>query len=255
MINVNQDTASQTPSRNSPSSTQLSPDSRQLLQRGVGSKQVGQNGASHHQPLQNASTASQTTQTNSGNRADRQQENKTFNTSQKLAVLDQVLTQVEEREQVRTKSSLQSQPQTAASQTRHQQVQEVGQDQGVTPPAAGRTRKEGLKAGPISVEAGAGLQYVEQEKSPEIPPDVDKYIKKVGQNKIQPPQEVVVADQSEQTAQSQYAAEPAAVLPITQETEQKGKRKSPKLSIRWLVEWSRKIIKMFSGKVIYRQAA
>jgi len=42
-------------------------------------------------------------------------------------------------------------------------------------------------------------------------------------------------------------------LPITKKEDKEGRKKSPKYSFRWLVEWSHKIIKVFAGKVIYRQ--
>jgi hypothetical protein len=45
------------------------------------------------------------------------------------------------------------------------------------------------------------------------------------------------------------------VLPITPATEDAGERKNPKWSIRWLVEWSRKLMKAFSGKIIYREVS
>jgi hypothetical protein len=43
------------------------------------------------------------------------------------------------------------------------------------------------------------------------------------------------------------------VLPITEEVEEAGKKKNPNFSIRWLVEWSQRIIKMFAGKVVYKR--
>lgn len=104
------------------------------------------------------------------------------------------------------------------------------------------------------VESGANLQFVEAEKSPEIPPEVDKYLKRVEKDQSQLPKKIIVADQQQDLPdQDQYQAKPVIVLPITPEVEDKGKRKSPKFSIRWLVEWSRKIVKMFAGQVIYRQ--
>jgi hypothetical protein len=103
-----------------------------------------------------------------------------------------------------------------------------------------------------TVEAGA-LQMVEQERTPEISPEVEAYIQKVQDHQNQAPKEVVIADGSQGSSQTAYPSKPVVVLPITAQMEKDGATKSPKFSIRWLVEWSHKIIKMFVGKVIYRQ--
>jgi hypothetical protein len=106
------------------------------------------------------------------------------------------------------------------------------------------------------IEVVGSSQAVEQEPSPELSPEVEKYIKKVKNNQIQPPKEVVVANQdTAPTSQSQYVSKPVIVLPITPQLEKKGQRKPPKFSIRWLVAWSQKIMKKFVGEVIYRQPA
>ena len=98
------------------------------------------------------------------------------------------------------------------------------------------------------------VQYVEEEKSPELSPEVEKFIQDVQKNQDKAPKEIVIADQSSSLpADDQYVAEKVVVLPITPDIEKLGKNKSPKLSIRWLVEWSQKIVKMFQGKVIYQQ--
>lgn len=69
------------------------------------------------------------------------------------------------------------------------------------------------------------------------------------------PPEVVIADGSQtQPAERNYPAQPVVVLPITPAEEKTGERKNPKFSVRWLVEWSRKLMKMFTGKVVYRPA-
>lgn len=101
------------------------------------------------------------------------------------------------------------------------------------------------------IEAG-GLQYVEQEPTPEISPEVEAYIKKVEEQKIEAPQEVVIADGTQGSADTNYPSQPVVVLPYTKKTEEEGKKKSPKFSIRWLVEWGQKIVKMFVGKVVYK---
>lgn len=104
-----------------------------------------------------------------------------------------------------------------------------------------------------SVDVGGAVQHVEVEKNPEIPTEVEGFLQRVEDFSAKPPQEVVIADGTNEQATANYPSRPVIVLPITQEEEKKGKNKSPRNSIRWLVEWSHKIVKMFAGKVIYRQ--
>ncbi len=104
-----------------------------------------------------------------------------------------------------------------------------------------------------AVDQAGGVQYVETEKSHELPPEVEGFIKKVEDNVDQIPQEIVIADQ--QTGQSlpRVLAQPVVVLPITSKMEEEGKKKPLTYSIRWLIEWSWKMMKRFSGKVVYRE--
>ncbi|MBP9819758.1 hypothetical protein KBC79_03390 [Candidatus Woesebacteria bacterium] len=120
----------------------------------------------------------------------------------------------------------------------------------------GPTAKEHLATASIDqsiVDAGGGVQYVEQEPVPEIPVEVESFIQRVENHQQTAPQEIVIADGTQGNAQTHYPSKPVVVLPITEEIEKEGESKSPRFSVRWLVEWSHKIIKMFAGKVIYRQ--
>jgi hypothetical protein len=104
------------------------------------------------------------------------------------------------------------------------------------------------------VESGAGLQQVEYEPAPELPVEVESFLEKVEDRQEEMPDEIVIADGSTSLSMAhQPVKKPVIVLPITPEIEAAGQKKSPHWSIRWLTEWSRKIIKMFSGKVVYRQ--
>lgn len=117
------------------------------------------------------------------------------------------------------------------------------------------SRKEAEVGLQTSVEQAAGIQVVEAEKSPELSPEVEKYLQEVHDDKDQAPKEIAIADEiANLPTQNQFVSEPVIVVPITPEIERRGKRKSPKFSIRWLVEWSQKIIKMFAGKVVYMEA-
>jgi len=105
----------------------------------------------------------------------------------------------------------------------------------------------------IAVDAARSAQQVEVEPTPEIPPEVESYLQKVEDHSETAPEEIVIADGSNtQPNDHNYPSQPVVVLPITPEIEKKGARKNPRFSVRWLVEWSKKIMKVFSGKVIYR---
>lgn len=170
--------------------------------------------------------------------------------SQKLEIFSRVLDQVE------------AQPtQVAASDGLIGQtlLQTVSQNDTLNPQQGGvSTAKERLEntSSPDQgvVDGGAGITYVEQERSAEIPVEVESYLQKVEDHSQDQPHEVVIADGTTEQSGTAYPSRPVIVLPITQQTEEEGLKKSPKFSIRWLVEWSQKVIKMFAGKVIYREA-
>lgn len=105
-----------------------------------------------------------------------------------------------------------------------------------------------------SVDLVGGLQQVEQERAPEISPEVESFISEVGEHPDQLPQEIVITNQAAPVATTKYLATPVVILPITPEVEKVGAKKSAQFSVRWLVEWSHKIIKIFPGKVIYKEA-
>ncbi len=127
----------------------------------------------------------------------------------------------------------------------------------LNPTTSTRTTKESLGAvtpdNTAQAEAGGGVQAVEQEKNPELSPEVEGFINKVENNADQLPKEIVIADAIKNLPQNHPLPKQAVIiLPITPDVEEEGAKKSPKFSVRWLVEWSRKVMKMFVGKVIYR---
>ena len=190
--------------------------------------------------------------------------------AQKLDLFEQVLDQVEEQPLQLAPTAPVAQASTPPAPAQPSVQPPVGTviDQALpyalqatdplNPPQAGHsTAKERVEstAAPdtSTIDAGTGVQYVEQEKSPEIPVEVESYLKKVESHADSQPHEVVIADGSIEQAGTAYPSRPVIVLPITEEIEEEGQKKSPKFSVRWLVEWSHKIIKMFAGKVIYRE--
>lgn len=107
---------------------------------------------------------------------------------------------------------------------------------------------------PDSQVVDTGLtQQIELEKTPELPVEVEGFLKKVDDLSNQKPPEIFIADGTQESAAVSYPSRPVVVLPITEEVEKAGAHKNTTFSIRWLIEWSRKIMKLFAGKVIYRQ--
>jgi hypothetical protein len=98
-----------------------------------------------------------------------------------------------------------------------------------------------------------GIQMAEQEPMGELSPEVAAYLQKVETHPGQLPQQIVIADQSQPSPTTPYLKKTVIVLPITKETEQKSALKGTNFSIRWLVEFSRKVMRAFSGSVIYRE--
>lgn len=126
----------------------------------------------------------------------------------------------------------------------------------LNPPAGtpATTAKESLAAAAperIQVDVGSGLQAVESEPpANELPVEVEGFLQEVKQNQEQLPHEIVIAGD---TAQLQQVTppRPVIVLPITEDVEKAGRRKGTQWSVRWLVEWSRRLMKMFKGDVVY----
>ncbi len=106
-----------------------------------------------------------------------------------------------------------------------------------------------------TVEVAAGIQQVETEKSVEIPPEIEAYLKEVEDHENQLPHEIVIAEEAMRAAdQQQHIPQPAIVLPITAKEEKIGEKQDSSFSLRWLVEFSHKIMRMFRGKTVYRSA-
>ncbi len=198
--------------------------------------------------------------------------NKQISTAQKLDILNAVLDEVYEADrqvttdkegQLNSTTNLDQNQVTGSVEPSPQEEAQVADDHSKQPAQVAEPpqeqiisggRKESLEGSSTSPELAGSLQYVEHEKSPEVPAEVEKYIKKVEDNKVRAPEEIVVADQGGAVRDGQkYMSEPVVIIPITPEIEVQGQKKPPKFSVRWLVEWSHKIVKMFSGRAIYRQ--
>jgi hypothetical protein len=197
----------------------------------------------------------------------------TSKVSDQLQVLDQVLTEVEQQRQVvadpapaqPAPAQLPAAPNLAADH--RQQVGMVVQaapaavNQTMTAIQTAQAAAQGASAKEVApvnqnvaVETGAGVQYVEVEPTPEISPELSEYMQHVENHANQEAQEIVVAeDQQQVPLASHYPKQSVVVLPVSVDQDKQGGKKSPKHSFRWLVEWSRKLMKIFSGKIIYRE--
>lgn len=125
----------------------------------------------------------------------------------------------------------------------------------LNPPVATPGLKEQERSGIQVVEPSAdlpsGVQAVEVERSPELPPEVAKFVEEVQEHEAQMPKEIVIADHSGQTGSPTLVPKPVIVLPVTQQQVQQGKHAKVNSSLRWLSEWSERIMKMFGGSVVY----
>lgn len=205
--------------------------------------------------------------------------------AQSLDVLDQILNQVEAEKAARVASTAKppesqltapvaesvatNQPLTpmamapqavplAVDQAVTQQTQQFNQTVGSSSAKESLTTtvvgaSEQPAAAPL--EIGQGLQVVEQEAVPEnLPVEVEGFIQEVENHQEVQPHEIVVADDRVQLQAPSLSMKPVVVLPITPDLEEVGEKKNHTWSLRWLVEWSHKLMKMFNGKIIYREA-
>ncbi|MBP7875464.1 hypothetical protein KA012_00525 [Candidatus Woesebacteria bacterium] len=102
-------------------------------------------------------------------------------------------------------------------------------------------------------ESGGKLTSVEAERSAEISPEVEKYLQRVERDQESPAEELAKLIPTVLAPTEPAPTEVARVLPVTKQMAAIGHKKSPTFSVRWLVEWSDKLIKMFRGKAVYRK--
>lgn len=97
-----------------------------------------------------------------------------------------------------------------------------------------------------------GIAYVEQEPNNlEIPVEVEGFLERVADHVDKLPQELVIQGNNIALNQAQPIKQAVIMLPISEEDEKKARGKNPTWSIAWLVSWSQKIIKKFTGQVVY----
>ncbi|MDQ3008933.1 MAG: hypothetical protein M3Q81_05080 [bacterium] len=173
--------------------------------------------------------------------------------AEKLLLLDEVLSEVEQQAEAEAEAVVPAEELAIPNEgviTQAWSQSMSAEPQTLNPPQAHSTAKEALVVTPL-VEAGVSNQVVEVEPTPELPVEVEGYIQHVTDHQNQLPQEIIIADDSAPVLSPIAQMRPVIVLPITPEIEKEGEKKNPQWSVKWLVEWSHKIMKMFSGKVVY----
>lgn len=107
-----------------------------------------------------------------------------------------------------------------------------------------------------SIEAGVA----ETAPSPEMA-ELSKELQEVGKETKEQREQAMIAEKQQQisdlaasvTTPVAVSNKPVVVLPITEKSKEEAKFKSTKYSVKWLVEWCKKIAKVFSGAVIYKE--
>jgi len=156
---------------------------------------------------------------------------------ERLALLDQVLTETEQAssvfDQVMPAAIIASDPLNP---------------QGAVSSSARKPETVATNSSPQ--EAGL-IGQVEYEPSSELPVEVEGFLERVEDHADKLPQEIVIADEHAQLLPQSHPTQTVIMLPITEQDEE-NPAKDVKLSLTWLLEWSHKIIKKFVGKVVYR---
>lgn len=115
-----------------------------------------------------------------------------------------------------------------------------------------------------AAEAGAGIENNSESLSTAESSEVQELTKELQEvSKETKEQREQALIQEKQRAINDLAAasatpvaitdKPVVVLPITAKSREEAKFKSTKYSVKWLWEWSQKIIKMFAGAVVYKE--
>jgi len=191
-----------------------------------------------------------------------------INTSQALDTLDQVISQVEatgvaqqievnDQQPVISEGDLNDQSNDLGPLPQATVQAALSQTDTLNPVTPARIAKETIEVkttNPLET-ASANQQAIEVEKAKEmeIPVEVEAYVQKVVDSKDQLPEEIVVADDNANLTPKDYPKMPVVVLPLTPQQDEEGQKKPASYSLRWLVELSHKLMKIFSGAVIYRE--
>lgn len=118
------------------------------------------------------------------------------------------------------------------------------------PTPVGSAQKESLLSTSVAEIHPGMTSTVEVEPQKELSPEIESFIEEVTDHQNQLPQEIVIADGNVSLSPMQYPAQPVIVIPMTEEKAIEAEKKGPEFSIKWLVKYCEKVIKMFHN-VIY----
>lgn len=169
----------------------------------------------------------------------------TANTSDQLTVLENIIAEVEATPPEQNSPIAQVVPQVINQAT---DTLNVPQATG----SAGRPEYGSSTSSDLAPEVAGHVQTVDHEPSPELSPEVEGYLEAVENHAEQQPEEIVIADGSLPTQHSALPAKKVVVLPVSEEETRAARFKNPTWSVKWLVSWSERLIKMFQGSVVYR---
>lgn len=101
---------------------------------------------------------------------------------------------------------------------------------------------------------------VEAASSPEVA-ELSKELQEVSKETKEQREQAMIKEKQQQisdlaanaTAPVAVSDKPVVVLPITAKSKEEAKFKSTKYSVKWLLEWCKKIAKIFSGAVVYKE--
>lgn len=132
---------------------------------------------------------------------------------------------------------------------------EAAQQQVPVQPANRSVSKESIVGSSMIApqELPGGMQYADIEPVPEISPEIEKFLQHAQEQPDKLPEEIVqAAAQFHQENVNLAAPQAVKVLPVTKLQAEEGEKKNPSFALRWLVEFSNKVSRLFAGKSIYR---
>lgn len=131
------------------------------------------------------------------------------------------------------------------------------------PQAVGRTKE--ILGSQVSTEANSVVESSQESpaefiSNPELT-ELSKEIKEVSQETKEQREQALIKEKqkeidnlaTEATTPVAVSNRPVVVLPITAQSKEEAKFKTTKYSVRWLIEWCKKVAKMFSGAVVYKE--
>ncbi len=94
----------------------------------------------------------------------------------------------------------------------------------------------------------------DRETIQELETAIDNFVQKNSELKQNQVENVTVGPGQEPAAAQNYQQQPVVVLPLTEEKMKEGQKQPPTSSLRWLVTFTQKLMKLFTGRFRYKDA-